>query len=587
MKKNKSVTLAIGLSFLIVSLFVSLKLMEVSQEMRRQASEVGGEIYLTPVDLEFKKGETKQYELRIKDLDRVFDGIQMDNNICYDSTLIEFISATKSSIVTDVVNRSITGTTEKCLNLAVIIEKEVAGLPKGNGELLVTLNFKALSKTGNGNLSIYKEKEKLIMAGPEGKFYLSKATGAKYTVIDGSGGGGDKKYKRTSACDKSIGEFACAEDSEGSFTTLESCKTDSTCFVTWGHTATACNTETGDWNCTKDSSSSMTESECKMDAGCDVVGDKYKKGECNTSTGKYACTKDSSGTFGGLTECEEADGCEIGIKYKRTSCDTSVGKYNCVRDDARGSYTSLDSCQMGDSGCVKVPVATNTPTPPPVATNTPTPPPVATNTPVPPSGDGYALKFKMIYPGLAVGSATDICMRDLMKVQLTVLAVLDSGATETVVINDVSLSRESDTVTREDLGNKSVVYVFRGKTILPSSFKHNSKLALFISSKKHLPIKYGVDKQTGMYKEMYGKLGTLTKDIATTPEFDFTAYPPLAGDINNDGVINLLDFSELKAAMNSTDSKYYGADLNGDCVINAFDSTYFFASLKYKEGQIY
>ena len=600
MKKNNSVNLAIALSFLIVSLFVSMVLVRQTQELRRKAAD-GGEMYLSPTKIEFKKGEKNGYELRIKNLSKKFDGIYIKDNFCYDSSLIEFDSIVKSSVLSEATKIRISGSSEKCLEILIASEARDELLPKGEGELLATIYFKALTKTGNGSIRMFTDEAKLLMTGPEGTFTLSKATGADYTVIDDGTTvtpPKDKKYKRTTGtCDKSIGEYACTEDPSGPYSTELNCKTDATCFITYGHSSASCNAETGDWNCTKDTGSAMTESQCKADVGCDTTH-KFKRGECDTSVGRYLCSQDdTSGTFSSKSECEvDTATCKVDTtaRYKRSSCDTSIGQYNCSKDTA-GSYTSLDSCKMGDSGCVKEGTVTNTPTPRPTATNTPTPTPggvtstpvpTATATPVPGSG-GYMLKFKMVYPGLAKGSAIDACMSDLFKVKMIVMAVLDSGATQTITVDDVVLSRTSETVVREDTGNKAEVYVFKGQVALPDSFPYNSKLAVFIDSKKHLTIKYGTDKQTGMYKKMYGDLGGLTKSVSTTPEFDFTGYPPLAGDINGDDVVNVLDFTELKAAMNSTDSRYYGADFTGDCMINSVDSAYFFASLKYKEGQIY
>ena len=585
MNKNKSVTLAIALSFLIVSLFVSMQLVRTPQETRRKAADGANKasIWMVPATASFSKiGEEKIFELKIKSEDvKKYDGVQFLKNICFNQNYINIVSVASVGMTGIYMEGKAISTSNTCLNL--VFQPITESSPPSGEIILAQLKFKAVGK-GEGSIVIStgkvkwddKDNESLLVTGPEGIFTITSATGVSYEVKDETG----KTYNRTTGCNKLTGEYTCAEvvGVGGSYATIASCKTDSSCYITYSHGPTDCSVVTGDWTCKPDAAGTFSsEAVCKVDPGCDTTN-KFTRGACNYSTGKFACTSGATGDYAGLTECEiDPTKCAITATPTPTLTPTPT---------PTNTPTPTPTPPGG---------ATNTPTPPPTATNTPTPPggatntptpPVATSTPVPGSG-GYVLKFKMIYPGLAKGSATDICMKDLTTTKLTVVAVLDSGATQTITINDVVLARQSDTVTREDTGNKVDVYVFKGQTVLPDSFPYSSRLAVFMDSKKHLTIKYGVDKQTSMFKKLYGELGGLKKDVATTPEFDFTGYPPLAGDVNGDDVVNVLDFTELKAAMNSTDSKYYGVDFTGDCMINSVDSAYFFASLKYKEGQIY
>ena len=72
---------------------------------------------------------------------------------------------------------------------------------------------------------------------------------------------------------------------------------------------------------------------------------------------------------------------------------------------------------------------------------------------------------------------------------------------------------------------------------------------------------------------------------------DFSKYGLLAGDINQDGVINGLDFVNIKAksATHVTvgDGQNLAEDLNGDCQANVTDVQIIRTSLQEKQGQLY
>jgi hypothetical protein len=77
--------------------------------------------------------------------------------------------------------------------------------------------------------------------------------------------------------------------------------------------------------------------------------------------------------------------------------------------------------------------------------------------------------------------------------------------------------------------------------------------------------------------------------------YDFSKYPILAGDVNQDGVINAIDFSLVKNNL-STDDELAAAsagnpncdnesDLNGDGVVNNLDINLVKNSLSYKDDE--
>jgi hypothetical protein len=114
-------------------------------------------------------------------------------------------------------------------------------------------------------------------------------------------------------------------------------------------------------------------------------------------------------------------------------------------------------------------------------------------------------------------------------------------------------------------------------------------LAVFIKGPKHLQLKYGMDKQTSYYNDLYGKLKAFNLGDNEDKVYDFTGYPVLAGDIANgkqDGLINALDFSYVKKQMSSIkpDEK---VDLDGNCKILSGDFGLVLKTLKEKEDQNY
>jgi len=127
-------------------------------------------------------------------------------------------------------------------------------------------------------------------------------------------------------------------------------------------------------------------------------------------------------------------------------------------------------------------------------------------------------------------------------------------------------------------------------------FTEKNNLAVFVKSPKSLQVKYGVDKQTAYYDKAGGELGGLTSNEETTPRFEFTGYPLLAGDVTGaedkqDGVVDGLDFSFVKTqSIKRTEvgeGEYMLADLNGNCKMESQDLSNLMLSLSVKQGQLY
>jgi hypothetical protein len=128
-------------------------------------------------------------------------------------------------------------------------------------------------------------------------------------------------------------------------------------------------------------------------------------------------------------------------------------------------------------------------------------------------------------------------------------------------------------------------------------FNYRDNLAVFVKGPKSLQVKYGVNGQSAFYNKAGGELSGLTNDGATTPVFDFTKYPLLAGDVTGltggvqDGVVDGLDFSYVKTeSIKRTEvgaGGYMLADLNGNCKMESQDLSILMLSLSEKQGQLY
>ncbi|MBP6989586.1 hypothetical protein KBB48_02330, partial [Candidatus Shapirobacteria bacterium] len=120
--------------------------------------------------------------------------------------------------------------------------------------------------------------------------------------------------------------------------------------------------------------------------------------------------------------------------------------------------------------------------------------------------------------------------------------------------------------------------------------------AVFFKGPKHLQMKYARQNQSTSYDKAGGEL-TLTTSAATSPEYDFTAYPMLPGDIVGNspeeapnGIINGVDFSYLKnrpSHESVAEGGYLKGDLDGNCQINTNDVNILKLSLETKQGELY
>jgi hypothetical protein len=282
-----------------------------------------------------------------------------------------------------------------------------------------------------------------------------------------------------------------------------------------------------------------------VNATYSITGEsKYSRGQCNSSTGKYVCSVSQTGTYESLAECEQSEGCES------------------------ASPTVTPGVTPGTTPGITPSV---TPT---IVQATPT----LTND----VGNDAAVRFKLSFVGVRPeGECSSWAVN---------LIALGQGGTR--VYTNVPLSAaQSD-------GSNKVNYT---AAMVLDGFKNTSGVSLFIKGPKHLQMKYARDGQNSAYDKAGGEL-VLTTDINTTPEYDFSAYPMLVGDVvtsgsggelveSQDGVVDGRDFSYVKTKAIQRGSVDAGgwllADTNGDCAMNSVDISTLMLSLAEKQGQLY
>ena len=194
------------------------------------------------------------------------------------------------------------------------------------------------------------------------------------------------------------------------------------------------------------------------------------------------------------------------------------------------------------------------------------------------TGDEPILNYKVSYAYVKVGDN-----KCLVNWPLQVIAL---GGGESKVYTNVIPSSKIE---------------IEGKVVLQGSlplvgFNQTSNVAVFIKGPKHLQRKYAVQNQSGPYNKAGGEL-TLTKSATTSPVYDFSAYPMLAGDVigtnseSQDGWISGVDYSyvKTKADLHVTvnDGSYLKGDLDGQCQANANDMNELKISLEKKQEELY
>ncbi|MBI2465280.1 hypothetical protein HYV64_03995 [Candidatus Shapirobacteria bacterium] len=189
------------------------------------------------------------------------------------------------------------------------------------------------------------------------------------------------------------------------------------------------------------------------------------------------------------------------------------------------------------------------------------------------NGTNGILKFRMAYSGVMEGSS---CSND-WPVNVTVM----SGG-QSKIYDKVSVVED---------GGENGKKIFKGEVLL-DGFTPKQEIAVFLKGPKHIQVKYGRNGQSDFYNEPGGSL-SVESNSATTPIYDLTGYPLMAGDVvgrssQQDGVVDGLDFSYVKTEVNKrTEGNGLLADMNGNCKLESQDLTLLMLAMKDKQEQLY
>ncbi len=204
-----------------------------------------------------------------------------------------------------------------------------------------------------------------------------------------------------------------------------------------------------------------------------------------------------------------------------------------------------------------------------------------------PEGDEAVLNFWVTFSGLKSGSRQ--CGRD-WDVDLIVL-----GGGQTGVYRDVEIVEDGVKVLELPGGEVKLARYRGGLRLEGFSVKNN--VAAYMKGPMHLQVKYAVSNQDSFYGGAGGQL-LLTSDFRTSPVYDFSAYPMLAGDVTGevvgvaDGIMDGRDFSYIKSKVSVSKEPVASGgtvrgDLDGDCWIGNVDLAIFIMSVKESRRQLY
>lgn len=198
------------------------------------------------------------------------------------------------------------------------------------------------------------------------------------------------------------------------------------------------------------------------------------------------------------------------------------------------------------------------------------------------NGTDPVLDIKMAFYGLR----KNLTCKDSLQLQLIV-----KGNGESKVYGNVTPVATG--VTNPVTGD----VVYQVKKLL-TGFGQEDNVAVFLRAFKYVQNKYGVNNQIEFFNEETGRL-TLKKDYETSTKYDFSSYPLLPGDVNNDGKINGIDFAlvkedNIKLMSLEKLTGVVGAvggtipnNLDGDCVVSGHDLSILRNSLSEKQSQLY
>lgn len=313
------------------------------------------------------------------------------------------------------------------------------------------------------------------------------------------------------------------------------------------------------------SSAGKCGAKCTQNSDCEA-GWLTCKMDCVPRTGVQPamvtlCPKSSTNALGWCrnSACPEVEGCDCSTVPRATITKTpTTGATITTVPTTEVTKTPTEILTQTPT---QIPTVTQIPT----ATQTPTPIPTK---PVVENGANGVLKFKVTFAGVVKGAQ---CAN--WPVTVTVLDKLGNSKN----YGDLQLATTGVTA-----DNKNV---YQGELLL-KGMTSKTGLAVFLKGPRHIQMKYGKNGQNDFYNQEGGELEVST-DADQTPIYDFTAYSMMAGDVNQDGKVDGVDFSLVKTEANGRTEGDNMADLNGNCKMESQDLALLMLTLKEKQEQLY
>lgn len=164
---------------------------------------------------------------------------------------------------------------------------------------------------------------------------------------------------------------------------------------------------------------------------------------------------------------------------------------------------------------------------------------------------------------------------------------LGENKVDVILLKD-NVRKEYKNVSLVETGKKTTKNerIFLVDKLNIADFGESTGVAIFVKGPRHMQMKFGINGQDDVYNKSGGELA-----INNSMVFDFSKYPILAGDVNRDGLVDGVDFVEVKkraSAFEQVDEGQYNSyDLDGSCVVNNQDVVLLVQALNEKYDQMY
>jgi hypothetical protein len=167
---------------------------------------------------------------------------------------------------------------------------------------------------------------------------------------------------------------------------------------------------------------------------------------------------------------------------------------------------------------------------------------------------GYSVKLKVSLAGLSDYTEAPACLGNL-----TVNVSMQAENNVEKVFSNVPLTKVDKVCRASDTAGNCLSYlaVFEGNLSITGGSGSYNKASFLIKGPRHLQSKYGKNLQEEYYNEKDGQI-TVTNGVV----LNFSKYPLLPGDVNNDGLVDGRDYSQVAGSLLT---EVAGNDLDYSC----------------------